>query len=154
MDTTLELWHTAGQETYELLRPLTYPDTHVIMICFRANNPTRTTRANIVKRWGSEVRKYCPRAPIILVGLNTPKKNESDDDAAAECEPRDSDDEEDPFDPLSITQDLGAPRYFFCDPATGFGISELFEYVSLVHRSRPQLSQPRWSLTENLQGLV
>ena len=30
----LALWDTAGQEEYERLRPLTYPGTHVILICY------------------------------------------------------------------------------------------------------------------------
>lgn len=30
----LTLWDTAGQETYDKLRPLSYPQTDVILICF------------------------------------------------------------------------------------------------------------------------
>jgi GTPase SAR1 family protein len=30
----LTLWDTAGQETYDRLRPLSYPQTDVILICF------------------------------------------------------------------------------------------------------------------------
>ena len=30
----LSLWDTAGQEAYDRLRPLAYPDTDVVLICF------------------------------------------------------------------------------------------------------------------------
>ena len=35
----VELWDTAGQEDYDRLRPLSYPDSHVILICFAIDSP-------------------------------------------------------------------------------------------------------------------
>jgi hypothetical protein len=35
----LALWDTAGSEDYDRLRPLSYPDSHVILICFAVDNP-------------------------------------------------------------------------------------------------------------------
>ena len=34
----LGLWDTAGQEDYDRLRPLSYPDTDVILICYDISN--------------------------------------------------------------------------------------------------------------------
>lgn len=33
------LWDTAGQEEYDRLRPLSYPETHVLFICFTVDHP-------------------------------------------------------------------------------------------------------------------
>jgi Ras family protein A len=35
----LALWDTAGQEEYDRLRPLSYPETDVIFVCFAIDCP-------------------------------------------------------------------------------------------------------------------
>lgn len=35
----LAIWDTAGQEDYDRLRPLSYPDSHAICICFAIDTP-------------------------------------------------------------------------------------------------------------------
>jgi GTPase SAR1 family protein len=36
---SLSLYHTLGQEDYDRLRPLSYPDSNVILICFAVDSP-------------------------------------------------------------------------------------------------------------------
>jgi small GTP-binding protein len=62
----LALWDTAGQEDYDRLRPLSYPDSHVILICFAVDSPDSLD--NVQEKWISEVNHFCPGLPIILVG--------------------------------------------------------------------------------------
>jgi len=37
---SLGLWDTAGQEDYDRLRPLSYPQTDIFLICFSLISPT------------------------------------------------------------------------------------------------------------------
>ncbi|KAG1047361.1 hypothetical protein G6F46_009755 [Rhizopus delemar] len=62
----LALWDTAGQEDYDRLRPLSYPETDVILICFAIN--LRTSFTNVQDRWLPEVTHFCENVPKLLVG--------------------------------------------------------------------------------------
>ena len=52
------LYSTAGQEDYDRLRPLSYPDTDVILMCFSIDSPD--SLENIPEKWTPEVRHFCP----------------------------------------------------------------------------------------------
>jgi small GTP-binding protein len=62
----LNLWDTAGQEEYDKLRHLSYPETDIFVICFSLVDPD--SFYNVNKRWAKEVKEHCPGAPILLVG--------------------------------------------------------------------------------------
>ena len=62
----LGLWDTAGQEDYDRLRPLSYPQSDVFLICFSVVQPE--SFQNVKSKWFPEVSHHCPNTPIILVG--------------------------------------------------------------------------------------
>ncbi|XP_007548508.1 PREDICTED: rho-related GTP-binding protein RhoG-like [Poecilia mexicana] len=63
---SLNLWDTAGQEEYDRLRTLSYPQTNVFIICFSIGSPS--SHANVRHKWHPEVSHHCPNVPILLVG--------------------------------------------------------------------------------------
>jgi len=60
----LALWDTAGQEDYDRLRPLSYPDSHVILICFAVDSPDSLD--NVQEKVGRR-----SRAPSLTITLLT-----------------------------------------------------------------------------------
>jgi len=70
-DTHIELglWDTAGQEEYDRLRPLSYANANVFLVCFSLVSPI--SYENVAVRWYPEVIHFCPEVPQILVGTKT-----------------------------------------------------------------------------------
>uniref|UniRef100_A0A1I7YCX7 Small monomeric GTPase n=1 Tax=Steinernema glaseri TaxID=37863 RepID=A0A1I7YCX7_9BILA len=63
---TLGLFDTAGQEDYDRLRPLCYPQTDVFLVCFSVVSPT--SFENVRDRWVPEIKHYMPETPFLIVG--------------------------------------------------------------------------------------
>ena len=87
----LTLWDTAGQEDYDRLRPLSYPDTDAVIICYDISNPDSLTNIPgavmrvlqkyylfYLEKWLPEVKHFCPNAPILLVGNKKDLRNDED----------------------------------------------------------------------------
>lgn len=62
----LGLWDTAGQEDYDKLRPLSYHQTDVVLVCFSVDSQTSFT--NVEQKWVLELQRYAPEAVLLLVG--------------------------------------------------------------------------------------
>ncbi|CAJ0610226.1 unnamed protein product [Cylicocyclus nassatus] len=71
----LGLWDTAGQEDYDRLRPLSYPQTDVFVLCFSIVSPVSFD--NVATKWIPEIRQHCPDAPILLVGTKLDLRDEA-----------------------------------------------------------------------------
>ena len=65
----LALWDTAGHEEYDRLRPLSYPQTDVFLLCFAVNN--RESFNHIKSKWIDEITLHCEASPYLLVGLKS-----------------------------------------------------------------------------------
>jgi len=76
----LGLWDTAGQEEYDRLRPLSYPNANVFLICFSIVHPV--SFENVIAKWYPEVQHYCPDVPHILVGTKLDLRDEPQSEKA------------------------------------------------------------------------
>ncbi|KJH49819.1 Ras family protein [Dictyocaulus viviparus] len=117
----LGLWDTAGQEDYDRLRPLSYPQTDVFVLCFSIVSPVSFD--NVATKWIPEIRQHCPDAPILLVGTKLDLRDESN--------PRMDGTEDRP--PITksqgqkCAQKIKAIKYLECSALTQQGLKQVFE---------------------------
>lgn len=71
----LDLYDTAGQEDYDRLRVICYPNTDVFLVCYAVDNDA--SLHNCESKWVPELRHHAPNAKIILVGLKADLKTDS-----------------------------------------------------------------------------
>lgn len=114
----LALWDTAGQEEYERLRPLSYHNSHVILIGFAIDVPDSLDNAK--HKWVDEVKQYCPDTPFMLIGL---KK-----DLRIDTKNRQNYIQ---FDQGEFAaKQMGAKVYLESSSLTGEGVDDIFEYAT------------------------
>ncbi|KAJ8351596.1 hypothetical protein SKAU_G00230720 [Synaphobranchus kaupii] len=64
----LSLWDTSGSPYYDNVRPLSYPDSDAVLICFDISRPE--TLDSVLKKWKGEIQEFCPNTKMLLVGLS------------------------------------------------------------------------------------
>ncbi len=117
----MALFDTAGQEDFDRLRPLSYPDTNIVLICFSVDSPVSAT--SVIEKWMPEIRHFCGQCPVILVAC---KKDLRTDPQTIVKLKQDGE--------RTVTTDIGkqiaaqikADAYMECSAKTREGVQELF----------------------------
>ncbi|NXM00103.1 RND3 protein, partial [Tyrannus savana] len=80
----LSLWDTSGSPYYDNVRPLSYPDSDAVLICFDVSRPE--TLDSVLKKasfggtfehktsifqWKGEIQEFCPNTKMLLVGCKS-----------------------------------------------------------------------------------
>ena len=121
----LSLWDTAGPDDYDRLRPLSYPNTDIFLVCFSLVQPQ--SYENVFKKWYPELKYHCPNTPILLVGTKQDIVNTSMQLRVENSAPLTKEDG------LSLCEDIGAVKYIECSAKTGIGLDDVFnEAVRVV----------------------
>lgn len=124
---SLNLWDTAGQEDYDRLRPLSYPQTDVFLVCFSVVNPT--SFEHITHKWFPEVSHHCPGTPVILVGNKIDLRDDPEilrqlDELKHVPVTRTQG--------LAVAKKIGAIKYMECSAKTAKGLKEIFQTAAEV----------------------
>lgn len=118
----LGLWDTAGQEDYDRLRPLSYPQTDVFLLCFEISKPV--SLENVANKWYPEIQHHAPGVPFILVGTKLDLRHHQDTCKALEAKRQT---------PVSreqgeaLCRKLGGYQYLECSALTQEGLKQVFD---------------------------
>jgi cell division control protein 42 len=133
---TLGLFDTAGQEDYDRLRPLSYPQTDVFLVCFSVTSPA--SFENVREKWFPEVHHHCPGVPCLIVGTQTDLR---DDPGVREKLARQKMQPIRKEDGDRMAKDLGAVKYVECSALTQYKLKDVFDEVcQLSVNSSPLMS--------------
>ena len=112
----LALWDTGGGEDYPRLRPLSYPDTDVFILCFSVENEMRHQFEELKSYWYEELHYFCPNTPIILVATKIDLRDD-DPNAITSAEGR------------KMAENIHAMYYMEISSLRHEGLTELFQRV-------------------------
>ena len=138
----LGLWDTGGLEDCDRLRPISYPQTDVFLICFSLVNPT--SFENVKAKWFPEVRDHCQNVPIVLVGTHLDLRDDTEFIEKLREEKR--------LAPItypqgsSLAKEMRAVKYLECSALTQKGLSQVFEEAvrAVLNPRRPTDQQRSW----------
>jgi small GTP-binding protein len=126
----LILYDTAGQEEYESLRLLSYPDTDAFLVVFGVNS--QGSFENIGKKWLTEVRAHRPHTPCIVVGAKSDLRE--DDGVIAELKSLNRPMlEKEEYEKKAM--EWGAVRYVECSAAKQENVNEVIDEAVRVARA-------------------
>ncbi len=132
----LSLWDTAGPEDYDRLRPLSYPQTDIFLLCFSIVSPT--SFANIRAKWILEVSHHipesCPGAKMVLVGT---KADLRDDHTTLERLQQTRLSPITREEGIACAKELGMVAYAETSSLTGEGVSSLFQTCCAIFLQSP-----------------
>lgn len=129
----LGLWDTAGQEDYDRLRPLSYPQTDVFLLCYSIISPA--SFENIKSKWHPEVSHHCPGVPIILVGTKADLRN---DPATQQQLASKGLRIIDPQQAERMAKEIGAVCHMECSALTQEGLKQVFDTAIRAGLNKPK----------------
>lgn len=130
---TLGLFDTAGQEDYDRLRPLSYPQTDVFLVCFSVVSPA--SFENIKEKWVPEISHHCPGKPFLLVGTQSDLRDDVKTmESLSKAKQR----------PISteaadrLAKDMKAIKYVECSALTQKGLKNVFDEAIIAALEPPR----------------
>jgi len=128
---SLQLWDTAGQEDYDKLRPLSYPQTDVFLVCFAVNS--KASLQNVLDKWYPEVHYHNRSAPVVLIGTKADLRHASLKHQTKQYVTSEEG--------TAVAKKIGAASYVECSAMTQEGMKTVFDCAiraALAKRNEPK----------------
>lgn len=141
----LSLWDTAGQEEYDELRPMSYNNTDVFIVCYSV--VSKNSYRNVIEKWMPELRTHAKdpkKLRVILCGTKTDLRrndqngtttsssnefleNEEDNNAYVEYSKKDG---------MELAKRIKAYKYIECSAKLNEGVKEVFDQAIICHLNK------------------
>jgi len=128
----LGLWDTAGQEDYDRLRPLSYPQTDVFLVCFSVISTS--SFENVKTKWVPEIQHHAPNVPIVLVGTKSDLRK--DDSTVNQLKARQQAMVQTDA-AQTMAKEIGAVKFLECSALTQEGLKQVFDDAIRAAMSKP-----------------
>ncbi|KIM63836.1 hypothetical protein SCLCIDRAFT_1213971 [Scleroderma citrinum Foug A] len=119
---SLGFYDTIAHKDYDRLRPLSYPQTDVILVCFSVASPA--SFENVKEKWFPEVHHHCPGVPCLVVGTQIDLR---DDNAVIEKLARQKQRPVSTESGERLARELGAVKYVECSALSQKGLKTVFD---------------------------
>lgn len=123
----MQLCDTAGQDDFDAIRPLCYPNTDIFLLCFSVVSPTSFN--NVLEKWVPEIRRHSTKCPIVLVGTQCDLRNDVKiliELAKYKEKPVPEEDA------VRLAQHIGAVQYMECSALTQKNLKDVFDHAILA----------------------
>lgn len=130
------LWDTAGGEDHDRLRPLSYANADVFVVCYSIDS--QASFENVGFKWVPEIRRVCPDKPFLLVGTKSDIRE--DKYFIDKLKSKGGDGFVDTERAKQTGAELGAASVMECSAKKSVGVTEVFDEavkVALAFRHRP-----------------
>lgn len=125
---SLGLWDTAGNDNFRQVRPRSYQQADVVLICFSVANPN--SLASIQHKWIAEIREHLPKVPVLVVATQTDLREMGAHRGNCIM----------PAEGRQVAQDIHAKGYLECSSLCNRGVQQVFEYAvrTAVNKAKKQ----------------
>lgn len=134
----LGLWDTAGHDNFRQIRPRSYQQADVVLICYSVANPN--SLANVHHKWISEIREHLPRVPVLVVATQTDQREGGAHRSSCIS----------PAEGRRVAHEIHAKGYLECSSLGNRGVQQVFEYAvrTAVNQTRKQARRRMFSMNQ------
>uniref|UniRef100_UPI00398F7845 rho-related GTP-binding protein RhoH n=1 Tax=Pristiophorus japonicus TaxID=55135 RepID=UPI00398F7845 len=110
---SLGLWDTSGSDSFQGIRPLSYQQADVVLICYSVANPM--SYLNVRNKWMPEIRSFLPKTPVLVIATQIDQRDIGTFRTITTVDGK------------RLARDIRARGYLECSAITNRGVQEVFE---------------------------